>query len=529
MKPNNHFMSKVFLRKTAAWAVAVMAVALSALDASAAHMVVRNMQLLKTDQTAINPETSKKDQNGQTAAVIKVYTNNINAAETFFEGGQLGIVERVVKPGQIWLYVPPRSQYLKVVNQKFEPYNWIFSEEILPGKTYSAILTVEGKEVTLSAQVKNAPLYVDGDSVGQSPQNVYIPYGEHYVTARSGSHVGEIAIQVTPEGPARFEIPMEDENLKYSDVTVSVPDNADIYFEGKRVGLGEWHTKLKEGTYSVEFRKPDHEDGVKRFTVSAGVPTVVKGDALVPYRGYLNVVVIPNTGVRILSGDTLAAMHRLEKHLPIGKHIYTFEKKGYWPQTKSFTVARDVQTDDTVTLQRIQYIRSNDIYVGIGVGYGANLGAGIHVGINISNVNIEVGYTLGLSKGNEVLWFEKNLDSGAAVPGLYVGKCAYTVDALEFKAGYQLSFVQRVGLTPQVGYLGQRLRGGEWGNGAMCHNLSIGARLVVNPLPMFGVFVNPEYAVPVKVNDLYDSINTFGGPVKGGFYVSAGIEFNFGL
>ena len=61
----------------------------------------------------------------------------------------------------------------------------------------------------------------------------------------------------------------------------------------------------------------------------------------------------------------------------------------------------------------------------------------------------------------------------------------------------------------------------------MCHNLSIGARFLFNPIPMLGVFVTPEYAVPVSVNELYKNIAEKSNLTKGGFYVTAGISFNF--
>ncbi len=161
------------------------------------------------------------------------------------------------------------------------------------------------------------------------------------------------------------------------------------------------------------------------------------------------------------------------------------------------------------------------MYAGIGFTYGTIYGVSAHVGGVFHNVNLELGYTLGLGKSDEVYWFEK------PKPGLYDDKCTYTMDEIEVKAGYQFSFVQRVGLTPQVGYLGQRLRGGVHGNGAMCHNVSVGARLVFNPIPNVGVYINPEYAVAVKENELYREIAEYGGFSKGGFYVGAGVTFNF--
>lgn len=515
-------MTRTILQRAVVGVMLVMAAAVATLTAQGANLVVRDFKLLPMDQTAINPETMKKDQNGKTAALIKIYTN-LNPDQTYFSNGVMGIVDRINKPGQIWLYLPARSQSLEITNQRYSPYRYTFEEDILPGKTYSMQLTVEGKEVTLSASVRGADLYVDGDSVGVSPLNIYLSYGEHSVKAEKGSMLYEGNIQITPDSPIRFELPMEDENLKYSDVTVTVPDNADIYFQGRRVGVGEWHERLREGNYSVELRKPNCEDVVKDFTVMAGKPTLVEATAPVPFKGYLSVDVLPNTGTKIYDGDTIVAEHRLQKQLKVGDYNLTFRKKGYIPVTKTFTVERNQETTDTVALQRIQYIRSNAIYAGVGFTYGTIPGVSAHVGGVVSNFNLEFGYTFGIGKSKEVYWYE------SPAPGLYDDCSTYSMDELEIKVGYQFSFVERIGLTPQVGYLGQRLRGGVHGNGAMSHNISVGARFVFNPLPAVGIFVNPEYAIPVQVNQLYKDIAEYGGFSQGGVYISAGVTFNFGI
>lgn len=488
---------------------------------NAANIVVRNFKMEPTDQTAINRETMKKDQNGNTAALIKIYTT-LNVNETFFDNGVMGVVARINKPGQIWLYIPERSSSLQIMNTKYSPMIYPFDDEILAGRTYSMELTVEGKEVTLSASVRQSTLFVDGDSVGLSPQNIYLSYGEHSVRAEKGSMLYDGNVMVTADGPSRFELPMEDESLKYSDVTVRVPGNADIYFQGDKVGVGEWKSRLKGGRYSVEIRKANCEDRVVNFEATPGSPVLVECPAPEPYKGFLNVDVVPNTGVKIMDGDTLVAEHSLSKHLRIGNYSYTFRKKGYLPVTKTFTVRRNESTSDTVSLQRIQYIRRNAIYVGAGFTYGTIYGVGLHLGGVFSNINLEIGYTLGLGKSGTVYWY-----ADPNPGGLYKNNCTYSMDEIEAKAGYQFSFVERIGLTPQIGYLGQRLRGGTYGNGAMCHNASVGLRFVFNPIPRVGVFVNPRYAVPVMVNDLYKEIAEIGDFSKGGLYVSGGVTFNF--
>ena len=514
-------MTETFYRRLVTALVAFMALAASSVSAQQAKLVVRNFKMLPTDQTAINSATMKKDQNGKTAALIKIYTT-LNEEQTYFDNGVMGIVARENKPGQIWIYIPARSQSIQILNTKYPPYTYYFEDEIVAGKTYSMELTVEGKEVTLSASVRQAPIYVDGELAGESPQNVYLSYGEHFVKAEKGEMLFEGNIMVTSDGPSRFELPMEDENLRYSDVTVRVPDNADIYFRGDKVGVGEWKTRLLGGFYTVEIKKENCEDEVVNFEAKAGQPTLVKCPVPVPYRGYLNVTLEPNTGVKVYDGDTIVDQHRLFKQLNVGNYSYTFKKKGYYPITETFTVRRNESTNDTLTLRRIQYVKSDGVYAGLGFNYGTLFGIGAHVGGVFRNFNLEVGYTLGLQNSDFVYWYE-NPNPG----GLYSDYSKYKMDEFEAKVGYQFSFVERLGLTPQLGYLGQRLRGGSHGNGAMCHNLSIGARFVFNPDRRIGVFVDPLYAIPVSVNQLYKDMAKTGGFTKGGFYVSAGVNFNF--
>ena len=202
----------ILQRRVVAVTVCIVA-AFTALTVQGANLVVRNFRSLPTDQTAINRETMKRDQNGKTAALVKIYTP-LDIEQTYISNGVMGVVARVNKPGQIWLYIPARSQSIEITNQKYSPLRYYFDEEITAGKTYSMELTVEGKEVTLSASVRQAPIWVDGDSVGVSPLNIYLSYGEHAVKAEQGSMLYDGNVMITPETQARIELPMEDENLE---------------------------------------------------------------------------------------------------------------------------------------------------------------------------------------------------------------------------------------------------------------------------------------------------------------------------
>lgn len=509
-------------RRLASNIIVLLLIVFGVTSASAADMIVRDFKLLPTDQTAINSATMKKDQNGKTAALIKIYTN-LNENQTYFDNGVMGIVARENKPGQIWLYIPARSQSLLITNRNYSPLRYTFEEEIEAGKTYSMHLTTEGKVVNLVASLRNSSIFVDGDSVGVSPYEIYLGYGEHEVRAQQGMMLYQGIINVTKNGPTRFSLPMEDESKKYSDVTVTVPGNADIYFEGVKVGVGEWSRRLLGGTYSVEIKKENCESQIVSFIATAGKPTLVECQAPIPYRGYLSVEVNPSSGARIYEGDSLVAENRFSKLINVGQHTYEFYRKGYETVKKTFNVVPNAETVDTIVMQRIQYITSNSFYGDLAFTYGPAYGVSARIGGFYRNINLELGYTLGLGRSGEVYWYE-NDGSGA-----YDSSCTYTMDEITINAGYQLSFVSRLGLTPRLGYMGQRLRGGSHGNGAMCHNITIGARLVFKPVPYFGIFIDPEYAVPVMVNQLYSDISSHGGFSKGGFYVSAGLSFSLSL
>ena len=115
----------ILQRRVVAVTVCIVA-AFTALTVQGANLVVRNFRSLPTDQTAINRETMKRDQNGKTAALVKIYTP-LDIEQTYISNGVMGVVARVNKPGQIWLYIPARSQSIEITNQKYSPLRYYLS------------------------------------------------------------------------------------------------------------------------------------------------------------------------------------------------------------------------------------------------------------------------------------------------------------------------------------------------------------------------------------------------------------------
>ena len=115
----------------------------------AQEISVISFNLLENDLTAITRGTSETDQNGETAALIKIETPESGFS---FNGGMSGIIKTKQTPGEIWLYVPRNIQKISITHPDLGLLkDYFFPIPIEGAKTYRMVLnTKETKEAFLS-------------------------------------------------------------------------------------------------------------------------------------------------------------------------------------------------------------------------------------------------------------------------------------------------------------------------------------------------------------------------------------------
>lgn len=102
---------------------------------------ISSFRLLDTDLTANTAGTMEIDQNGETAALIKVVTTQTGFT---FDGGSLGIVKTVPKPSEIWVYVPHGTKKITISHPVMGILrDHYFNIPIESGRTYEMILKAE--------------------------------------------------------------------------------------------------------------------------------------------------------------------------------------------------------------------------------------------------------------------------------------------------------------------------------------------------------------------------------------------------
>lgn len=494
-------------------------------------LVIRDFKAEPLDLTATARDTRKVDRiNGNTAALIKI-TTPLQLNDLDFTGTAAGIVATEAHTGQIWLYIPERSQRITIIHKEHGSVNIVYPDEIVAGRTYSMTLNFEGKDVSFQTSAPKAVVTVDGVELGEAPQTVYLAYGVHEVKATKGTFLFDGSVEVSKDGPNVFDLLLEDENLKYADITVTAPGDAEIWFEGQRVGLGKWTSRLRQGQYIVETRKANHDSRTTPFTVEAGNNATIKAVAPEPYRGWLHLFTVPENNVSVMAGDTVFTRNT-DSHLPVGTYELTFSRRGYNPATRTYRIARNEEITDTVVLRKKQYVRSTGGFVGAGFTYGTIPGVSIDLGATYHNVMLEASFTLGLGRSKDVSWFQNAND-------IYEETENYSMNVAEVKLGYQFRFIERIGLTPQAGFMAQMLKShavtgvdgnpgsGALGNKQWCGSAVIGVRAAFMPMQHMAVYINPEYAIPMVSNGTYNSIAPIAGISRGGLYAHIGVTVNF--
>ena len=498
---------------------------LTNLSAKADGITVTSFKLLETDLTANTYGTQKLDQNGEKAALIRIVTTERGFT---FEGGSLGIVGTEEKNGEIWLYVPRHAQKLTITHQSFGVLrDYYYPISIQGGRTYEMLLDIGiGRYVTITTSQAQSDITIDGVLEGKSPiYNKYLTYGKHTIIAQRDLYEGTKNINIVPTDDAKGRVEnveMDDMSRFYGDVSVTVDNNAEIYFRDKLVGTGSWKTKLRGGSYTLEARKIDCDPAKTTFVVKAQDNNRIEANPPIPHIGYLDIYTRPTNVKAIYNGINYINFQE-RPPLPIGTYQIEFTKKGYVSETREYTIKRNETIRDTVTLHRVNYVKPMAFYFGGGFSYQSLSGLSGIVGVVLWNNDIQASYTFGLSESDPIYWDgHKNTAT------------KYKMNSISLKYGYQISLARKFVITPQLGYNYNTLTANAvatgnktYGDGAKSENLSVGARLTIIPVQHLCLYVTPEFSFKISQDDYFKAITSSGSFSGDGFAVHAGLLVSF--
>lgn len=492
----------------------------------AQNMKVVDFRLLENDLTANTRGTEKMDQNGDKAALIKIVTPERGFT---FDGGTLGIVATEERNGEIWLYVPRRAMKLIVQHKDYgvmRDFNYPIPIE--GGRTYEMYIDIGiGRYVTITSQIANSTIYIDGENCGMAPiRHKYLNYGRHTFRALKDRYEGEQSLMITTDDDQHRVITVEQKDMSdhFGDVTVAVENNADIFFEGRKVGTGTWKTQLREGNYTIETRKADCDPEKTSFSVVAKKQNDVKATPPTQHTGYLSIYTRPRNITSIYNGAFSIDLSETQT-LPVGTYQLRFSRKGYYDQDKEYTVVHNQTTRDTVTLERVKYVKPLAFYFGGGFTVRALSGVTGIIGAVFHQHDVQAFYTFGMSDSDPIYCYDTNDN--------YQSTISFKQSSFGLKYGYQFDLMEQVAITPQIGVSIDRLTGtvsqgtNLYADGASATCVTLGVKLLYAPMQHFYVFAAPEFAVAVQKDDNFNRLSDASNITAGGFSATIGIIVNF--
>ena len=244
---------------------------------------VTSFQRMETDLTA-RVTAPKHDQNGEVCALLRIVTTDMNF---MFEPDALGIVSRVNKPGEIWIYVPRGARRISIMHERYGVLRNYFYPDIIEAATvYEMVLETGSNEKQASADANmqllvmrpepaTADVYIDDEKM-PTENGVFsatMKKGEHTYRVEAPMYAPEAGILRLEEKPVILSI-----NLKprfgYLEIFSLPEQGAEVYLDEEFVGQTPYRSdRMPLQDYRVSVKKDTYFPQDTLLTVRAGETT----------------------------------------------------------------------------------------------------------------------------------------------------------------------------------------------------------------------------------------------------------------
>ena len=214
------------------------------------------------------------------------------------------------------------------------------------------IAASEPQFVVFAVQPHNAVVIIDNKHyvLEDGAMSVLLPTGVHnYTVTAAGYHSQSGNFVVEGQKVTRNITLVADA----ATVTLTAPDNAEIWINKELRGCGSWSGTLSSGTYIFEARKSGHKNGAMSMQITSDHPTQnYTLPAPTPIYGSLVVEGSPIMADVVLDGENIGQIPLKVDKILVGTHTLTISKSGYSTDTQIITVDEGRITEVVVKLNK---------------------------------------------------------------------------------------------------------------------------------------------------------------------------------
>lgn len=316
---------------------------------------------LENDLTANTNGTKKVDQNGVTAALIKLQTTQTGFT---FDGGSLGIVGSVQKPGEIWVYVPEKLQRITIQHAHLGVLrDYPIPISIESGRTYEMVLTT-GKVQTIvqdaitqqwlvvTTEPKDATVFINNefwDNTEGTAQK-FVDFGKYTYTVSAPLYHDEAGIIEVKDPEKSVLLPVR---LKpaYGFLKIDAEGEAvgaTVLIDGEKVGITPYTSdKLKSGQHKIIISKPMYKTYESTFIVPDSATVKVDGN-LAP--NFSNTTIEVDADAEIWINGEKKGVRTWSGKLPAGNYRFECKQENHRPTTMTKELTAEGVSKSTITL-----------------------------------------------------------------------------------------------------------------------------------------------------------------------------------
>ena len=204
----------------------------------------------------------------------------------------------------------------------------------------------------INSNPEGATVYIDNVNAGTTPVTTKpIISGEHTFQFRLPMYNVKTVKHNVQSGGGTQTI-TETLQPNFSTVTITVPNQAEIYINNEKKGVGTWSGKLNAGDYIVEARKESHHATKISVTATAGEVISKTLEAPVPRYGILDLQTTPARATIYIDGKEMGISPNILKNILIGERTITLKKDGYETVTKIITIEEGKASSEKFSLTK---------------------------------------------------------------------------------------------------------------------------------------------------------------------------------
>ena len=326
---------------------------LSGTGLSAQNISVKSFRLLETDLTANTAGTLKKDQNNETAALIKVVTTETGFV---FDGGMLGIVGTTQRAGEIWVYVPPKSRKITISHPQLGVLrDYFYPISIEAGRTYEMGLatgrvttvvqeSAGGQYLVMKVSPSNAEVSIDEVpyEVENDEVTVFLKYGKHTYRVSAALHepeAGQIDMGNTKKEMAVTLRPA------YGLLQIeSDPTGAEVYIDGDYESAGTTpftSKRLVPGQHRLLFKRAEYKNHTLDITVPGDGSTQPVRASLPPNFALTTITAAGDADIYV--NDERKGNGRWSGRLTTGLYTIEARKASHYPTRQTVEITAGEQ------------------------------------------------------------------------------------------------------------------------------------------------------------------------------------------